>query len=200
MWDGSRDDFGDYIHTIQGEMGGMMDVDPSKPMPADKQKLFDAMEAYMRMPDAFPVPHSPYRTEDGKLTAEAEAGKALFEGKAQCITCHATDVLTDSVKAVNSQGKLTTDNTDFLHDVGTVSKTDTDYAGDARAAFTNKRTRGLYDTPTLRGVFATAPYLHDGSAATLKDVLERAGDKHGKVTGLSDKEVDELVAYLQQIE
>ena len=165
MWDGSRDDFDDYIHTIQGEMGGMADVDPGKPIAADKQKIFDAMEAYMRMPDAFPVPESPYRTEDGKLTPEAEQGKNLFEGKAQCIACHAADVMTDSVKAVDSQGKLTTDNTDFLHDVGTVSKTDTDYGGDARGAFKNKRTRGQYDTPTLRGIYATAPYLHDGSAA-----------------------------------
>ncbi|MBB3073066.1 YVTN family beta-propeller protein [Paenibacillus baekrokdamisoli] len=200
MWDGSRDDFVDYIHTIQGEMGGMSDVDPGKPMPADKQKIFDALEAYMKMPDAFPVPESPYRTADGQLTPEAEQGKILFEGKAQCITCHATDVMTDSVKAVDSQGKLTTDNTDYLHDVGTVSKTDTDYGGDARGAFANKRARGFYDTPTLRGIYATAPYLHDGSAATLEDVLARAGDKHGKTSSLSAKELSNLVAYLKQIQ
>ncbi|REE92868.1 YVTN family beta-propeller protein [Paenibacillus taihuensis] len=200
MWDGSRDDFTDYIHTVQGEMGGLSDVDPAEPMPADKQKLFDALEAYMRMPDAFPVPQSPYRTADGKLTAAAERGKALFEGKAQCITCHATDALTDSVKAVGKGGKLTTANTDYLHDVGTVSKTDTDYAGDARGNFTNKRVRGLYDTPTLRGIYATAPYLHDGSAATLEDVIKRAGDEHGHTSELSDMEVQDLVAYLKQIE
>ncbi|MFC5652467.1 beta-propeller fold lactonase family protein [Paenibacillus solisilvae] len=200
MWDGSRDDFDDYIHTIQGEMGGMSDVDPSKPIAADKQKIFDALEAYMRMPDAFPVPESPYRTEDGKLTPEAEQGKILFEGKAQCIACHATDVMTDSVKAADSQGKLTTDNTGFLHDVGTVSKTDTDYAGDARGAFKNKRIRGRYDTPTLRGIYATAPYLHDGSAATLEDVLKRAGDKHGQTSSLSAKEINNLIAYLKQIQ
>ncbi|WP_274652507.1 beta-propeller fold lactonase family protein [Paenibacillus humicola] len=200
MWDGSRDDFDDYIHTIQGEMGGMMDVDPARPIPADKQKMFDALEAYLRMPDAYPVPQSPYRTADDQLTPEAERGKELFEGKAQCITCHATDVLTDSVKAVGPDDKLTTANTDFLHDVGTVSKTDTDYAGDARDGFKNTRKRGEYDTPTLRGVYATAPYLHDGSAPTLKDVIERAGDKHGRTSGLSDQEINDLVAYLQQIE
>ena len=200
MWDGSRDDFDDYIHTIQGEMGGMSDVDPSKPIAADKQKIFDAIESYMKMPDAFPVPESPYRTEDGKLTPEAEQGKILFEGKAQCIACHAADVMTDSVKAVDSQGKLTTDNTEFLHDVGTVSKTDTDYAGDARGAFKNKRTRGQYDTPTLRGIYATAPYLHDGSAATLEDVIKRAGDKHGQTSNLTSKELSNLIAYLKQIQ
>ncbi|WP_219835879.1 beta-propeller fold lactonase family protein [Paenibacillus sp. R14(2021)] len=200
MWDGSRDDFGDYIHTVQGEMGGMGGVDPAKPLPTDKQKLFDALEAYMRMPDAFPVPLSPFRTEDGKLTADAERGKVLFEGKAQCITCHATGAWTDSVKALGSNGKLTTANTDYLHNVGTVGSQDKDYAGDARGAFVNTRERGYYDTPTLRGVYATAPYLHDGSAATLEDVIKRAGNQHGQTKDLSDKEIKELVAYLKQIQ
>lgn len=200
MWDGSRDEFDDYIHTVQGEMGGLSDVDPAKPLPADAKKLFDALAAYMRMPDAFPVPQSPYRTEDGQLTADAERGKAIFEGKAQCILCHATDVMTDSTKATGAGGKLTTDNTSFLHNVGTVNSADVDYAGDARGAFANKRARGFYDTPTLRGVYATAPYLHDGSAPTLEDVVKRAGDEHGHTSDLSDKEIGDLVSYLKQIQ
>ncbi|MBW7474385.1 beta-propeller fold lactonase family protein [Paenibacillus oenotherae] len=202
MWDGSRDDFGDYIHTIQGEMGGMMDADPAKPLPEETVKQFAALEAYLRMPDQFPVPRSPYRTEDGGLTAEAELGKALFEGKAGCIACHAADAFTDSGKAVNREGSLTTDNTDYLHDVGTVHAADTPYEGDERGEFKNKRARGLYDTPTLRGIYATAPYLHDGSAATLEDVIARAADndKHGQVSGLSETEIGQLVAYLKQIE
>ncbi|QHW34971.1 beta-propeller fold lactonase family protein [Paenibacillus rhizovicinus] len=200
MWDGSRDEFDDYIHTVQGEMGGLSDVDPAKPLPADAKKLFDALKAYMTMPDAFPVPQSPFRTEDGQLTADAERGKAIFEGKAQCVMCHAADVMTDSVKATGSDGKLTTDNTSFLHNVGTVNSADVDYGGDARGAFSNKRERGLFDTPTLRGVYATAPYLHDGSAATLEDVIKRAGDEHGHTSDLSEKEISDLVSYLKQIQ
>ncbi|MBM7567405.1 beta-propeller fold lactonase family protein [Paenibacillus sacheonensis] len=200
MWDGSRDDFGDYIHTVQGEMGGLSDVDPAKPLPAEAQGAFDALEAFMRMPDAFPVPQSPYRTEDGQLTEEAQRGKAIFEGKAQCVTCHASDVMTDSVLATGEDGKLTTGNTGFLHDVGTVNGADADYAGDARGAFKNTRQRGLFDTPTLRGVYATAPYLHDGSAPTLEDVIARAGDEHGLTSKLSPKEIKDLVSYLKQIQ
>lgn len=200
MWDGSRDDFYDYIHTVQGEMGGLSEVDPAKPLPADARKLFDALEAYMTMPDAFPVPQSPFRTADGQLTADAQRGKAIFEGKAQCIACHATDVLTDSAMAVGPDGKLTTADTDFLHDVGTVNGADTDYGGDARGAFANQRQRGVYDTPTLRGVYATAPYLHDGSAPTLEDVVKRAGDRHGRTSELSDEEIADLAAYLKQIQ
>ena len=51
------------------------------------------------------------------------------------------------------------------------------------------------DTPTLREVWATAPYLHDGSAAT----LEAAVRAHNGVT-ISDPDLSKLVAYLQQID
>lgn len=59
-----------------------------------------------------------------------------------------------------------------------------------------------FDTPTLRGVWATAPYLHDGSAPTLRDVLTSANavEKHGEISGLGEAELDALVAYLRQIE
>jgi mono/diheme cytochrome c family protein len=55
------------------------------------------------------------------------------------------------------------------------------------------------DTPTLRGIGATAPYFHDGSAATLRDVLERSRDgSMGNTGALSDQEMAALEAYLKQ--
>jgi hypothetical protein len=59
-------------------------------------------------------------------------------------------------------------------------------------------TKGLKDSPaetgqyystTLAELWRTAPYLHDGSAATLKDVLttKNVGDKHGKTSGLAHR-------------
>ena len=50
------------------------------------------------------------------------------------------------------------------------------------------------DTPTLRDVWATAPYLHDGSAATLGDAVST----HNGVS-ITDPDLAKLVAYLQQI-
>lgn len=201
MWDGSRDDFSDYIMTIQGEMGGLEGIDPGKPMPKEAQQLLDDLQAFMEYPGAFPVPESPYRQTDGSLTEEAQEGKALFKGKANCISCHDTGVLTDSAKAVDAAGKLTTDNTSHLYDVGTGTEADKGSAGDPRAKFHNSRKPGQYDVPTLRGVWATAPYLHDGSAATLRDVLvaRNAMGKHGSVSSLTDQEVDQLIAYLKSI-
>ena len=58
------------------------------------------------------------------------------------------------------------------------------------------------DTPTLRGLWATAPYLHDGSAATLRDVLTTANPagRHGNLSPLTPAQIDQLVEYLNQIE
>lgn len=53
-------------------------------------------------------------------------------------------------------------------------------------------------TPTLSEVWRTAPYLFDGRAETMKEVLTtfNADDRHGKTSTLNTQEVDDLVAYL----
>jgi cytochrome c peroxidase len=58
------------------------------------------------------------------------------------------------------------------------------------------------DTPTLAGLWATAPYLHDGSANTVKDVLTTANPdgRHADASALSPDQLDQLVDYLMQIE
>lgn len=200
MWDGSRDDFTDYIHTVQNEMGGMMDADPGKKLPDEYQKMYDALETFLKNPDSLPVPRSPFRAADGGLTDEAKKGKEIFDTVGKCITCHAGDFFTDSNQATGGGTALTTDDISHLYDVGTGTDKDLKSDGDARAGFKNPRTPEQWDVPTLRGVWATAPYLHDGSAATLKDVLTTRNPegKHGGK--LTDEEIDAVVAYLKQIE
>jgi cytochrome c peroxidase len=58
-----------------------------------------------------------------------------------------------------------------------------------------------YDTPSLLGVYRTAPYLHDGRAATLHDLLTtaNAGDRHGRTSQLSDTQVHDLVEFLKAL-
>jgi len=67
---------------------------------------------------------------------------------------------------------------------------------------------GKFKTPTLRGVSLTAPYMHDGSAKTLRDVVQfynRGGVKNPNLDpiiqplGLSDADVDHLVAFLEAL-
>jgi DNA-binding beta-propeller fold protein YncE len=137
----------------------------------------DALSAYVASLDH--VNPSPYRNADGSLTPDGAAGKVLFE-KLGCDFCHGGSELTDSQRA-------------GLHDVGTLAEGSGTRAGEPLFGI---------DTPTLLGVWETAPYLHDGSAATLRDVLttKNPSDLHGYVSSLSAPEVDQLVAYVQQID
>jgi mono/diheme cytochrome c family protein len=56
------------------------------------------------------------------------------------------------------------------------------------------------NTPTLRGIAATAPYLHDGSAPSLRDVLllSDAGEM-GDTAALTEAQRDDLIAYLRSL-
>jgi hypothetical protein len=54
------------------------------------------------------------------------------------------------------------------------------------------------DTPSLIEVWRTAPYLHDGRAATIREVLieHNPGDRHGITSNLSDQQIDDLAEYV----
>ncbi|MFO1500770.1 MAG: cell surface protein [Verrucomicrobiota bacterium] len=109
------------------------------------------------------------RLQNGGLSAAAERGRALFQSEAiGCARCHPGPLFTD-LKS---------------HRVGSGGYHD---QGDER-----------FDTPALVELWRTAPYLHDGSAATLRDVLtsRNAQNLHGKTTQLSAAEIDDLIAYL----
>ena len=70
---------------------------------------------------------------------------------------------------------------------------------------TDNRSHELYgplatQTPTLRGVSASAPYLHDGSSKSLRDLLERVRDgSMGNTSSLDAREMDALEAYLKSL-
>jgi hypothetical protein len=59
----------------------------------------------------------------------------------------------------------------------------------------------LFDTPSLREVWRTAPYLYDGRAATLKEVFAKynSEDRHGVTQNLSEKELDALILYVNTL-
>ena len=88
----------------------------------------------------------------------------------------------------------------LLHDVGTCvtggafpDNATPDDDGDLRNAC-------AFDTPTLRGVSETAPYLHDGSAATLEDVFRLAPGMVGSAAlTLSPEDQQALIAYLESL-
>jgi cytochrome c peroxidase len=59
----------------------------------------------------------------------------------------------------------------------------------------------FFDTPTLLGIYRTAPYLHHGKAATLREVLVECNreDKHGHTSQLKSNEIDDLVEFLKSL-
>lgn len=114
---------------------------------------------------------SPY-LNDGRLSKAELRGKKIFDDKnVGCSTCHTGKLLTDQKR----------------HDVGTRDKYDD--------------THDRFITPSLIEGWLTAPYLHDGSAATLGDVLTTCNksDRHGKTSQLTDDEVHDLVMYLRSL-
>ncbi|MCB9675572.1 MAG: c-type cytochrome [Alphaproteobacteria bacterium] len=76
------------------------------------------------------------------------------------------------------------------------------HSGESYTNNTNHDMFGLQqvNTPTLLGIAASAPYLHDGRAATLRDVLEwsRNGEM-GNTSSLSESEMEDLEAYLRSL-
>ncbi|XXY45843.1 c-type cytochrome [Sorangium sp. So ce269] len=58
-----------------------------------------------------------------------------------------------------------------------------------------------FQAPSLRGLAARAPYMHDGCAATLHDRFGPCGggDQHGVTSALTPAQIDDLVAYLETL-
>jgi cytochrome c peroxidase len=112
----------------------------------------------------------------------------LFAGKGECTTCH--------------RGPLLTDN--GFHDVG--------LGGEDRGRYDvapSARALRAFKTPSLRDVARTAPYFHDGSRATLEEVVEhyaRGGDPKAPPgrdihpVELSPDERRALVAFLRALD
>lgn len=180
-WSGNFDEVHDFegqIRNLAGGTGLMSDAQfntgsRSQPLGDSKAGVssdLDALAAYVKsLTTEAPSPH---RGSDGSLTATAVEGEKIFRQQ-NCASCHSGTTFTNSALNVFSN-------------IGTLKPS------------SGKRLNGAltgFDVPTLRGVWATAPYLHDGSAATLADAVRA----HNEVT-LSEAELTKLAAYLQHID
>ena len=191
-WSANFDEVQDFENDIRGPMAGRgflsdedwaATMDTLGPPKAGLSPDLDALAAYVESLDA--VPRSPFRNPDGTLTAEAEAGEALFNSPAVgCADCHIPPSYTDS--------QLLGPDDPLLHDVGTLLPT----SGQRRGG----ELFGI-DTPSLRGLHATAPYLHDGRHATIGALLaDNPGDLHGVTSQLSASELEQLRIFLLSVE
>ena len=171
-------DFEGQIRTFAGGTGLMTTAQfntgtRSQPLGTRKTGVsadLDAMAAYVA--SLTTVAPSPLRAPDGAFTATAAAGAALYT-KLGCVDCHGGRDFTASA----TLGPV---------DIGTI-----------RQPGSGNRLGGNLagiDPPTLRDVWATAPYLHDGRAATLPAAIRA---HRGLIA--TDAEVTQLARYVAEI-
>ncbi len=133
------------------------------------------------------------RQEGEKLTSEELTGLSLF--KKNCNSCHATDLFTDGSYRNNGV------TTDYRFDKGREEIT------------LQVNDRGKFKVPTLRNIEYTDPYMHDGSIATLEEVLDHYTDgvkdsptldpvlkSNGKLgITLTDADKKNIIAFLKTL-
>jgi len=130
------------------------------------------MEAIGAYLDTIPAPAP--RVTVGVPTASIDRGAALFaSAETACATCHTGADLTDGL----------------AHNVG------------SGVGFVPRETMERFATPPLKGLRHSGPFMHDGGAATLRDVVDQyvMTDRMGKGSHLSPQDVDDLVAFLEAL-
>ncbi len=158
----------------------------------DMPRIAQAIAAYERTVVSGDSPFDRYQAGDkDALSASAVRGMELFNGKANCKTCHTGFNFTDET----------------YQDIGVgMDKPKPDLG---RYDVTKKEEdKGKFKTPTLRNIVQTAPYMHDGSETTLLEVVEfynKGGtpnpnlSKEIKPLSLSAQEKRDLVAFLESL-
>lgn len=183
-----RDEVQDFEYTIRGRlMGGAgllrgliksgraFSKVELEEKTGGRSKDLDALAVYSNSFKFTLSPHAP----KGTLSEAAQRGKKLFFSKeVGCAKCHSGPYYTDSTLTKPYK----------LWNVGT--------GGDP-----DEKMGPKYDTPSLLGLYRSAPYLHHGKAKTLKDVLttQNKEDRHGKTSHLKPGEIDDLVEFLKAL-
>ena len=151
-----------------------------------------AIAAYERTILSGNSPFDRFNAGDKKaLSAAAQRGLALFQGKANCVTCHVSFNFTD----------------ENYHNLGVGM----DKANPDLGRFTvtkNDDHKGAFKTPTLRDVAKRPPYMHDGSLKTLEEVIafyNKGGtpnqwlSKDIRPLNLTPQEQKDLVAFMEAL-
>lgn len=189
---------------------------PGEATPGNLPNLTRALAAFERSLLSFDSPYDRYRYggEAGAISPAARRGEALFfSEKMKCFHCHGGINFTDTV----AHARLDKPEIAF-HNTGL-------YNLDGRGAYprlnpglmaiTGKpEDMGRFRAPSLRNIAVTAPYMHDGSIATLGEVLEHyaQGGRSSTSTApaplrsefvrgfsMSAQEKEELLAFLESL-
>ncbi len=133
-----------------------------------------------------------WRGDKNAMSSAAIRGMRLFSGKAKCSICHSGPFFTD-------------------HQFHNIGLTGSENEGDEGRKKVTKEAfhDGSFKTPGLRGIVSTAPYMHDGSLSTLKEVIEfydlGGVARKGKSPfispiGMSGNEKNDLLEFLKALD
>ena len=159
----------------------------------DAKGLAQALASYVRTILSGNAPFDRYVKGDRHaLTERQRQGLRVFRGKGNCTACHLGPTFTD----------------ENFHNTGVAWQAGQLLDQGRFAVTSDDEDRGAFKTPTLREVTRTAPYMHDGSIATLEEVIEfydRGGNANPYLDleihplRLTDEEKTALLAFLRSL-
>jgi cytochrome c peroxidase len=129
----------------------------------DRATVSQSLASYVRSILSGDAPYDRFVNGDrSALSAVEQAGLQIFRGRGNCTACHVGPNFSD----------------ERLHDTGVAwSPSTSQFTDEGRATVTRRlEDLGAFKTPTLREVARTAPYMHDGSLATLEAVVDFYSD------------------------
>jgi cytochrome c peroxidase len=157
--------------------------------PPSREGLARALSAFVRRLTLGDSPYDHFLAgRFDALSPEERGGLWIFESRGRCWRCHRPPLFTD----------------EGFHATGVGVRDGAPEAG--RMAVTHEESDlGRFKTPTLRGLLASAPYMHDGSLDTLEKVVERYRhiepstnlDPILEPLEITDVEAANLVAFLR---
>ena len=195
---------------------------PDKAEPFELASVTDSLACFER---TLYSGHSPYDDyvyggNDAALSDAAKRGLALFfSEKADCYHCHSGFDFTDDTRTGVSQHAVVAYHNTGLYNLDAVGSYPAPNTGEASITG-SASDMGKFRTPTLRNVELTAPYMHDGSVATLDEVVRiynaggrnitsgpNAGDGRAnplkdplvRSLGMDDQELSDLVEFLKSL-
>ena len=138
-----------------------------------------AIAAFLRTIVSFNSPYDRYIAgEQGSLSPQAVRGMSLFfSERAECFHCHGGFNFSDSSTHADTRVARVGFHNTGLYNIDGAGQFPADNTG-LYDMTGNARDMGRFKAPPLRNVALTAPYMHDGSVATLEDAIrhyERGG-------------------------
>jgi len=183
---------------------------PNDPEPITMDNVAKALASFERSLISGNSPHDRWQAGDKAAVSDsAKRGYELFNSeKLECFHCHTGFNFTDHVTWDKQAFVAAPYHNTGLYDIDGLGN----YPAPNRGVYEQtkkERDMGLFKAPTLRNVALTAPYMHDGSIATLSEVLDHyaaGGRKRSRRTDpllvgfeLSDQERSDVLTFLESL-